>query len=442
MARKFIELQQVAALLGVSPDDLGDMRSRGEIYGYRDGSTWKFKIEEVQRLASDRGITLSEAALAGEVPLAGDSVFLSAVDEELDVLSEVDGDYIDPGESVLVTDEDFGALAEIKAIRTVIGGKNTPKEADADAGTTGSDPKHTGDPSDSGSDLQVVDDAAPGSDVKLLGEGSHVLSGGSADPPQDAPSGDSKDAGSRIEGMSDELSLEMTSGGDLAAGESLSLGESDLQLADNSSAVSGGGSSESASIDLDFEDDDDMVLGGSNVTLTRGDSGISLSSPSDTGLLLTDQPFDLGGSAAESSLELPEEIVPLKDAVAGVAEDDFLLTPIEESPGEESDSGSQVIALDTDDSYDEDAAPLLGSEAKGGVAGGPGVAVRPTISALAVSAEPPYTLLNVSTLAATVIVLSFTGFCIYDVVRHMWSWDEPYSINSSLMEWILGMLVG
>ena len=45
--RKFIELQELAALLGISADDISDMRSRGEVYGYRDGSTWKFKIEDV-----------------------------------------------------------------------------------------------------------------------------------------------------------------------------------------------------------------------------------------------------------------------------------------------------------------------------------------------------------------------------------------------------------
>ena len=401
MARKFIELQKVATLLGVSPDDLGDMRSRGEIYGYRDGSTWKFKIEEVQRVASDRGITLSEAALAGEVPLAGDSVSSSAVDEELDVLSQVDSDYIDPGESVLITEGEFGALPEIKSPNTVIGGKDSPKGDDAV--TADRDLKRTGDSADSGS--------------------------------------------SHVEGMSDELNLELTSSGDLGSGESLSLGEADLQLADSSSAVSGGAPSESASIDLDFEDDD-LVLGssGSDVTLMPGDSGISLNSPSDTGLSLTDQPFDLGGSAAESSLELPEEIVPMEDAVVAGAEDDFLLTPIEESPGEESDSGSQVIALDTDDSYDEDAATILGSESvdipPNEVKDGPGFVVGPTIAAPAISTEPPYTLLNVSALAVTVFVLSLTGFCIYDVVRHMWSWDEPYVINSSMMEWILGMLGG
>ena len=401
MARKFIELQKVATLLGVSPDDLGDMRSRGEIYGYRDGSTWKFKIEEVQRVASDRGITLSEAALAGEVPLAGDSVSSSAVDEELDVLSQVDSDYIDPGESVLITEGEFGALSEIKSPNTVIGGKDSPKGDDAV--TADRDLKRTGDSADSGS--------------------------------------------SHVEGMSDELNLELTSSGDLGSGESLSLGEADLQLADSSSAVSGGAPSESASIDLDFEDDD-LVLGssGSDVTLMPGDSGISLNSPSDAGLSLTDQPFDLGGSAAESSLELPEEIVPMEDAVVAGAEDDFLLTPIEESPGEESDSGSQVIALDTDDSYDEDAATILGSESvdilPNEVKDGPGFVVGPKIAAPAISAEPPYTLLNVSALAVTVFVLSLTGFCIYDVVRHMWSWDEPYAINSSLMDWILGMLGG
>lgn len=409
MARKFIELQELAALLGISTDDISDMRSRGEAHGYRDGSTWKFKIEEVQRLASDRGITLSEAALAGEVPLAGDSEFLSRVDEELDVLSDVGGDFVDPGESILITDEDFGSGLGNKTPSTVIGGKNSTPSNDSNRSD------------DTGG---KEDDAADGSDV---------LSGSTGGSGQGSLSENLAENSSRVEGMSDELQLEVTSSGDLGAGESLSLEESDVELANSSAG--------SASIDLDFdEEDDDLVLGGgSDVTLASEDSGVSLSSPSDTGLSLSDQSFELDGSGAESALELPEALIS-SDAPDG--DSDFLLTPVEELSDEDSDSGSQVIAID-DDSFASDV-DLGGVGVDNDVFSAEPTAVSPGVQVerLNEGSESSYTLINVLTLATAVLVLSFTGFCMYDIVRHMWSWDEPYAINSSMMDWILGILGG
>src|SRR5689334_16235282 len=52
---KFVDLKEAAGILGVSTDELTEMRSRGDIFGYRDGSSWKFKIEEVERVQQERG---------------------------------------------------------------------------------------------------------------------------------------------------------------------------------------------------------------------------------------------------------------------------------------------------------------------------------------------------------------------------------------------------
>ena len=49
----FVTLEEAAKKLGVSTDQLIEMRSRGEIFGYRDGSSWKFKPEEIERVASE-----------------------------------------------------------------------------------------------------------------------------------------------------------------------------------------------------------------------------------------------------------------------------------------------------------------------------------------------------------------------------------------------------
>ena len=40
MAAKYIELEQAAKMLGISSDELNNMRLGGDIYGVRDGSSW------------------------------------------------------------------------------------------------------------------------------------------------------------------------------------------------------------------------------------------------------------------------------------------------------------------------------------------------------------------------------------------------------------------
>ena len=47
----FLEMKEAAAILGIAPEKLNEMRARNEIHGYRDGSNWKFKQEEVDRVA-------------------------------------------------------------------------------------------------------------------------------------------------------------------------------------------------------------------------------------------------------------------------------------------------------------------------------------------------------------------------------------------------------
>ena len=56
MAGKFVDLNEAAQLLGLSQDELIEARSSGELHGYRDGASWKFKPEEIERFASERGL--------------------------------------------------------------------------------------------------------------------------------------------------------------------------------------------------------------------------------------------------------------------------------------------------------------------------------------------------------------------------------------------------
>jgi len=97
MARTFIELQEAARLLNVTTDELADMRTHHKINGYRDGATWKFKTDEIKRVAGERGIDLTDAQLQGTTD-AGSG---SDIDADLNLLTEVDESTADTVEFCL-----------------------------------------------------------------------------------------------------------------------------------------------------------------------------------------------------------------------------------------------------------------------------------------------------------------------------------------------------
>jgi hypothetical protein len=248
----------------------------------------------------------------------------------------------------------------------------------------------------------------------------------------------------------------------LSLGESgLALGSDDLSLGEDSLDLDDDGA-----VDLDGERDVLSGSGpGSDVTQGAADSGINLTNPSESGLSLEDEPLELGGSAVES-LELGEDdMVPLEEEAADPdaatqlkADDDFLLTPVEDLGGEESDSGSQVIALDTEE-FDESAEGLLAADvaaeplleeeaalAAGADAMGPGGAAALAGAAPLIqpkqAVEAPFSIWNVLSLMFIVLLLGFTGILMVDVMRNMWSWGGTYSGNSALMDSIIEMIGG
>ena len=429
MARNFIDLQEVARLLGVTADELSDMRSRNEIYGYRDGNTWKFKVDEVQRVANERGVEVTDEQLSGDASSSAETDG-SGIDAELDELS--DASDVSDADSILVSDSEGGAPRGKSPSSTVIG-------KDEKGAKKASDLKLKSD----GLDLELAEENS-GDPSKLKLAPTPTGSENMADSGSDLQSAENSDA----------LSLDSTDSSDLISSDSLSLSGSDLRLEGDSASGKGDDAAALGSaVDLDFEADENVV--GSDVMLTTGDSGISLKSPSDTGLSLVDEPLNLDGSVGDSALELPEEVVPLDveptspDAATELkADDEFLLTAVEDDADEDSDSGSQVIALDSEESYDEEAATMLGSDAVAiteadsefvdvGTAAVAGAALGPVRMA-----EVPYALWNVLCLGFVVATLGMTGMMMMDLVRYMWSWGQPVTLNSSIMEFLSDIFGG
>jgi hypothetical protein len=151
MAGKFVELAEAAKMIGVNPEALVEMRSKGTIFGYRDGVSWKFKVDEVERVIRERGVDARDS----------DSGMLDANDDEFENMisglsSKILADKAqeEPG-AILVSEEELGASATGKS--TIIG---KSKESQRD-------------PSDS--DLRLADDSSK----DILGGGSDKLGGGS-----------------------------------------------------------------------------------------------------------------------------------------------------------------------------------------------------------------------------------------------------------------------
>jgi excisionase family DNA binding protein len=422
MATKFVVLDEAAKMLGLSPEQLVEMRSNGQIHGYRDGASWKFKLEELERIKSERA-------------------------------SPARGREGDDEESILVSDQ---VLEPSPAGRpsTVIGKSGDATESGSDlklAPRPGSDLKLA--PGPGGSDLTLEGSRPTGSDVTLV-PGAGVDSDVSLVP----------DPGSdRAVDSLTPSDLELPSGGTgrlESVGSGAGIGSSDLDVSLDS--------------ELALSDDDDVVLAGSDLTLGAADSGINLATPSDSGLSLEadsginlqtptdsglsleDEAIDMGGSSI-SSLELGEGEAAAEEApAAGVKKDEeFSLSPSEDMFADESDSGSQVIAIEESGPFEQESTipgggvglleETTGLEQQIDTLSGAQLAparMAPAYGGMAELPEAPYSAMNVTGLLVILLLLSVGGILLTDVVQNMWAWHEARDASTGISDGIASMIFG
>ena len=53
MPAKYLNVKEAAQAVGVSEDEIKQMLERRELHGYRDGADWKFKVEDIERIAKE-----------------------------------------------------------------------------------------------------------------------------------------------------------------------------------------------------------------------------------------------------------------------------------------------------------------------------------------------------------------------------------------------------
>jgi hypothetical protein len=439
MARKLIDQDEAAKLLGVSVEEINKMRDRKQLFPYRDGDAWKFKPEDIERMKQQIASGASDSGTGSEFGLAPPEP-----------------------DSVLLSEKELGQSADTTS-STIIG-KGGPHGPATEGDIKLVSPPAQGE----SSDLKLAaGTSGVGSDVKL------VLSGSDAKK-LEAGKAEAKKPDSHIDlGGLDELKLEPSGSGVIPGGSSKkgdaskSSGSGSFKLADDELVLAEGGSGSSKKKGSDskkagisdfsrsLELDDDVLGGKPDSDITRGaaDSGIHLVDPKDSGLSL-EEPLVLGSGSAKELLELGEadvisleETADMEGATQLKSDEDFLLTPIQESTADESDSGSQVIALDSEEEMssgaftpatsgmaamlEEDTGAAeggLGLAPAGGIAGGPALVAAPQ------AAEATFSGWNVTGLVCCAMLLLMTGMMMYDLTRNMWQWDSVGKTNVSIFE--------
>ena len=299
-------MDEAARILGMTVEQVSELRSDNEIFGYKDGTTWKFKMSELERVADERDLKLniSEAAnVASDLSesfgfdlsessglLMDDESSVSGLIEDLDSAEYLEDSSVElaqPDSSLLSVDSDSGAIdLDDSSIRL------------ADSGLLGDEASDTAKSLGSAS---VLDD-----DEDELSFGSSSLKLASDDSAKLTEDND----------LASKSSVKASDSGMLLGGD-----DDDLLLADSGEDFTFGDDSssfeDSAELGSDFEDSGSLILDDSDssqeIKLEANESGINLSASASGISLAESGELDLGASDIDA-LDLPgdnEEIVSL-----------------------------------------------------------------------------------------------------------------------------------
>ena len=104
----------------------------------------------------------------------------------------------------------------------------------------------------------------------------------------------------------------------------------------------------------------------------------------------------------------------------------------------EADPSADLLAFRVDLTGEADDAVVLAEDFSAAPAGDLGVGYAPSATGAA-AIEFPYSVPNVVALFFVAVLLAFAGVMMLDMVWSIWSWQEPYSMSSSLLDALLGI---
>src|SRR6516165_8834428 len=68
MVQGYYTLQEAAQVLGMPPDELKQMAQKNQIRSFQDRGTWRFRVQDIQELARQRGAASDLELPLGEAP--------------------------------------------------------------------------------------------------------------------------------------------------------------------------------------------------------------------------------------------------------------------------------------------------------------------------------------------------------------------------------------
>ena len=326
ISKKYLSLDEAAGLLKLKNDELVRLREKGEIRGFADRGTWKFKADDVEEFRRRR-----QPDSDPDVPIMDDD------DMGERLMSDPALQTFSSSDNALDEDDELGRQATV--IRK---GRENTSDSDVrlvlDEGLRG---RLTG----SSGELPVLDMGKSDSDVRLVGDSSPRLKPDSdsdvklVNPLVAAPDSDSdvklvtpsggggglrlsdSDSDVRLSKSDSDVRLAPLSGSDsdvklvdrgASSGKRWMTSDSDVALLPSlpGSGIGLGGLSlgmegpDGGSALLDADDDSGIVLPGDSGIRLSDDSGIQLRLPADSGILLEGADSGIRLSGGGSSIKL------------------------------------------------------------------------------------------------------------------------------------------
>ena len=397
MAKKYLSIEEAAERLGLSTDKLTRCREKGDIRGFADRGTWKFKADDVEEYArrqqadSDPAVPLFDADDAASGDAAQDTIVDSAfvlddenalaeqptivreslsddlpltdgtsdsdvrlvfddslvgdtdTDPEVPLVAapESDSDTSLPDDFALATDSD----SDVQLIASDSDSDVSLVEEPPALGDSDSDVKIAGSSSDSDVRLVADDAAESDSDVKLLDTGSD------SDVKLIAPDQHDSDSDVALVSTTDsDISPMLNLDEDITEQPSApTLADSDVSLGAGS-GISLEGPADSG---ISLEGDDSITLEiDSGITLAEEEEGITLAETDDSGIALQ---TDVSAGGGDDSVQT----IPLLRS-DGDADDDLDETMLEVPLLDSDDDNSSEFELGAlEDDGDADTSVLL-----------------------------------------------------------------------------------
>ena len=428
--QKYLSLEKAAQKIGVSGEELTRLRDNGDLRGFADRGSWKFKTEDLEEFVRSR-----QADSDPDVQIYDDNALDDSGDDS-------------EGTSVLVARDDV-----VDEHPTVIHEESSEgsKESSSDSDVRLIlDDSLTGDDSGSDSDVQLVDESDPtgdsgsDSDVRLIGEEGD---GGSSILPQSMDSVSdvtlSSDSGVSLEAPADSrITLEGADSGITLEGTDSGI---TLEGADSGITLEG---AEDSGISLDGVADSGIALADEDSGLALAkDRGIEVQSPADSGIAL-DKVVSKSGETGQTIPEFDVRTDDLDDtqmevpALDGSEGTDMSvgLFDDEDADGDEFGDGLEVSAdvigeddelaeLDVFDAADEDFDDSFAAGESHPSFVAPALAGR-----VAAPVEINWGGGTFAGLLVSTLLMTFCGMMMFDLVRNIWGWQEPAVFNRALLE--------